>query len=199
MKTFIAILSSRCWVQGPRSFQRTAPDSCGYAYADDFSANAVESDSYAHTTIEGSLCFTCWDGWLMFATDSTGNRGLGFYPGQMEGSRNPYVAYRFPHDGIAGGMTGSLAFDALDFVGLSGGGGFAWAYVIVYYDDVYAATAHISQPGHYRFELAPPLTASKLYFYITGQWFRLDNLSVCLDAAVPTCPTSWGKLKSLYR
>lgn len=196
---FIAILALAMLGSGPSVVRATAADVCAYTYADDFSTNAVDVDSESHSPIEGSFCFTCWNGWLMFATDSTGNRGLGFYPGQMEGSRNPYVAYRFPHDGVAGGMTGSLAFDALNCVSLSGGGGFAWADVVVYYDEVYAATAHITQPGHYTFELAPPLTVSKVYFYITGQIFRLDNLSVCLDAAVPTCPTSWGKLKSLYR
>ena len=199
MRVFIAILALAMLGSASPVARASSADSCGYAYGDDFSANAVESDSYSHTTIEGSFCLACLNGWLMFATDSTGNRGLGFYPGQMYGSRNAYVTYRFPQDGIAGGMTGSLAFDALSYAGLAGSGGFAWADVIVSYDDVYAATAHISQPGHYTFELAPPLTASKVYFYITGQLFRLDNLSVCLDAAVPTLTTSWGRIKSIYR
>ncbi len=199
MKTLIAILVLAMVGLVPPIARATAADSCGYAYADDFTTNAVEVDSYSHTKIEESFCFTCGSGWLMFATDSTGNRGLGFYPGLLYGSQNAYVTYRFPQDGIAGGMVGSLAFDALCYVGLTGDGGFAWADVVVLYDDVYAATAHISEPGHYRFELAPPLTASKVYLHITGQLFRLDNLSVCLDVSTPTRTTTWGRLKAFYR
>lgn len=199
MKPLLPMLVLAMLGSGPSVASAASADECAYSYADDFSTNAAESDSYSHTQIEGSLCFACGGGWLMFATDSTGNRGLGFYPGWMYGSRNAYVTYRFPQDGIAGGMTGSLAFDALSAVSSAGSGGFAWAHVIVYYDDAWAATANIAQPDHYTFELAPPLTASKVYFYITGQLFRLDNLSVCLNAPTPTRTTTWGRIKSAYR
>ena len=198
MRTLISILALA--LLGGFEVARAAPaDGCAYTYTDDFSTNAVVADSYSHPRIEEQVCFMCLVGWLMFATDSTGNRGLGFYPGQAYGSRSASVTYRFPLDGAAGGMAGGLTFDALPYVGLDGSGGFGWADVAILYDDVYAATAHISQPGRYTFDLVPPLTSSKVYFYITGQLFRLDNLSVCLDAAVPTRTRSWGLIKSIYR
>ncbi len=84
-------------------------------------------------------------------------------------------------------------------VNASGSSWFDRADVIVWYDNVLAASARISQPGHYTFELAPPLTVSKVYFYIAGQLFRLDNMSVCLNVAVPTRATTWGQIKSMYR
>jgi len=174
-------------------------DDCGYVYADDFSGDKFEIDSFSHSYLADHLCFECLGGWLMFATDSTGNRGLGFYPGSSYGSLRPVAAYRFPLDGPAGGMAGTLEFDVLPYVAAAGIGGFGWAEVYIYYDDVRVVTAHISQSGHYSFEVAPPPTTAKVGLAITGEMFRLDNLSVCLDVSTPTRATSWGRIKSLYR
>jgi len=58
----------------------------GCTYADDFSTNAVERDSYAHSAIEADYCLDCWNGWLLFIADSTGNRGLCFYPEHSYGA-----------------------------------------------------------------------------------------------------------------
>jgi hypothetical protein len=136
----------------------------------------------------------------MFVTDSTGNRGLGLYAGQVfYPPQSAFVAYQFPSNGVAGGMIGTVEFDAQPVPTAAGGSVFGYAQMIIKYDDVRAVTVDPMQAGHYTFDLAPPPTVDKVYLSVLGNMIRLDNLSVCLDAAVPTSATTWGKLKSLYR
>lgn len=199
MKPVIAILALVMLGSWPSGGRAAPSDNCGFAYADDFATNNVEADSYAHSSIYSQFCLNCLTGWLMFVTDSTGNRGLGFYPGQSYGSMRAFVAYGFPQDGGAGGMVGTLELDALPTVGAAGGWGFAWADVSIKYDDVLASTVRINQAGHYSLDLASPPTTAKVYLYVTGEVFRLDNLSVCFDVPTPTRATSWGQIRSMYR
>jgi len=172
---------------------------CTYAYADDFATDQVANDSYAHSPIVTSFCYSCWIGWRMFVADSTGDRGLGFYQGQAYGSQSPSVSYRFRPEGGAGGLSGTLEFDVLPILSPRGELGYGYADVIVTYDDAYATTARIMQAGHFVFEVAPPPTVTWVGLYIMGGLFRLDNLSVCLDAVTPARGTTWGRLKSAYR
>jgi hypothetical protein len=172
---------------------------CTYAYADDFATDQVANDSYAHSPIVASFCYSCWIGWLLCVADSTGDRGLEFYQGQAYGSQRPFVSYRFPPEGGAGGLSGTLEFDVLPTLSHPAGLGYGIADVIVTYDGASATTARISQAGHYVFEVAPPPTVTWVGLYITGGLFRLDNLSVCIGAATPARGTTWGQLKSAYR
>jgi hypothetical protein len=197
---FIAIFALAMVSSWPPVARAAPGDGCAYTYADDFSTNAVEVDSYSHSMIKDHFCTECSAGWLMFVTDSTGNRGLGLYAGMALYPTWPaYVAYQFPPDGVAGGMTGTLEFDALPAPSLAAGWGFGWAQVVIKYDDVRAVTIDPLQAGHYTFDLAPPPTVAKVYLFVLGNMNRLDNLSVCLNAATPSSATTWGKLKSLYR
>jgi hypothetical protein len=136
----------------------------------------------------------------MFVTDSTGDRGLGLYAGTVFYPGTPaFLSYRFPPDGVAGGMTGTLEFDALPAPSLAGGWGFGGAQAVIKYDDVRAVTVDPLQAGHYTFDLAPPPTVNKVYLFVLGNMNRLDNLSVCLNATTPTRATSWGRIKTIYR
>jgi len=200
VRVFIAILALAMLGSGSPVARASSADSCGYAYADDFSTNAVAGDSYSHSMIQDHFCTGCSAGWLMFVTDSTGNRGLGLYAGMVFYPGTPaYVAYRFPPDGVAGGMTGTLEFDALPAPSLAAGWGFGAAQAVIKYDDVRAVTVDPLQIGHYTFDLAPPPTVNKVYLFVLGNMNRLDNLSVCLNATTSSSATTWGKLKSLYR
>ena len=148
MRTFILPFALVALASVASIAQARPGDGCGYAYADDFTGNKVEVDSYAHSFVYSQFCLNCLPGWLMFVTDSAGNRGLGFYPGQAYGSLPASVAYQFPHDGIVGGMTGALEFDALPTASIAAGWGFGSADVRIKYDDTLAATARITQSGH---------------------------------------------------
>ena len=173
-----------------------AGNDCAYAYADSFTDNRVETDSYMYSLILNQFPTYIGPPWLMFVTDSTGDRGLGFYSGERDMA---FVYYYLPRVGSAEGTAGSLQLDALPTVTLGGGWGFGSAYVYIRNDDGLATTTRIYQPGHCQFALAPSPTTSKIIVGIFGGVFRLDNLSVCLDAATPTRVTTWGRVKSIYR
>lgn len=198
MKRFIA-LGALMVLLGAATSQAAPHDACAYTYADDYSGDAVVLDSYAHSYIASSYCYNCFNGYLMFDADSTGDRALGFYPqGQGYGGLAAHLTYLFPRDGSAGGMVGRLEFDLLPC--RSGGGGiFNWADVKVGYDAVGVASEHVTQAGHYVYDLNLPSEAGKVYLTMYGYLARLDNLVVCLDAPTPTRGSSWGGLKVVYR
>ena len=200
MRTLVTIFALVALAATASAAHARPGGSCGYVYADDFSTSAVEGDSYSHSMIQDHFCTECSAGWLMFVTDSTGNRGLGLYAGTAFFPGTPaFVAYRFPPDGVAGGMIGTLEFDALPAPSLAAGWGFGAAQAIIKYDDVRAVTVDPVQAGHYTFDLAPPPTVDKVYLLVVGNMNCLDNLSVCLNATTPARSATWGRVKSLYR
>jgi hypothetical protein len=171
---------------------------CAYSYFDDFSTNAVENDSYLHSPVVTSLYSGAYT-FLMFCVDSNGNRALGFFMSSWAyGLPPPYLSYRFPSSGGAGGTAGRLDLDLVPAVA-GGGSGFGSAEVGIYYDDVVASIERFYGPTHYSVELAPSPSASYVYLHIRGVTFAVDNLSVCLDVTVPTRSTTWGRIKSIYR
>ena len=200
MKALLAVLALAMLGSGSSVAGAAPAGGCAYTYTDDFSTDAVATDSYSHSMIQAQFCMSCSAGWLMFVTDSTGNRGLGLYSGRVFYPTYPaYLAYRFPLDGGAGGMTGTLEFDALPAPGPAAGWGFGTAQAVIAYDGVWAAAVDPLQVGHYTFDLAPPPTVDKVYLFVRASMNRLDNLAVCLDAPTPTRATTWGRLKSIYR
>jgi hypothetical protein len=174
---------------------------CAYAYADSFTDNRVETDSYMHAFITSQPCAWCLGGWLMYVSDSTGNRGLGFYPGfETHGTSPAEVDYRLPLDRPIGGMVGTVEFDALPNRYLNGSWGFGWAYVVIGYEPFPPTTSvSIRQPGHYVFDIPVSPGPDKVTLEVMGTMIRLDNLSVCLDVVTPTRATTWGRVKSIYR
>jgi hypothetical protein len=200
VKAFLATLALAMLGSGLSAAGAAPAGGCAHTYADDFSTNAVATDSYSHSMIQAQFCTTCSAGWLMFVTDSTGNRGLGLYSGMAFYPGYPaHLAYRFPPEGGAGGMTGTLEFDALPAPSLAAGWGFGPAQAVIAYDDVRAVTVDPLQVGHYTFDLVPPPTVDKVYLFFVGSMNRLDNLAVCLDTPTPTGVATWGRLKSIYR
>jgi hypothetical protein len=199
LRTLVALCAFMTLV-GASATRAATRDACAFAYADDYSGDAVVVDSYAHSAIVSQFCFMCLGGWLMFVTDSTGNRGLGFYSQtQGYGGQPAFLSYQFPRDGVAGGMVGRVEFDLLSCPTLTGSGAFAWADVQIGYDGVQTTYEHVTQAGHYVYDLNPPPGVAKVYMRITASVIRLDNLLVCLDASTPTKESSWGALKTLYR
>jgi hypothetical protein len=200
VKVLLAVLALAMPGSGSSNAGAAPPDGCAYTYADDYSTNTVATDSYSHSMIQAQFCTTCSAGWLMFVTDSTGNRGLGLYAGMAFYPVYPaYLAYRFPPDGVAGGMTGTLEFDAQPVPSLAAGSVFGPAQAVIAYDGVWAASVDPLQVGHYTFDLAPPPTVDKVYLFVRASMNRLDNLAVCLAPPTPTRATTWGRLKSIYR
>jgi hypothetical protein len=179
-----------------------AAEACTFAYADDFSGDAVVTDSYSHSDISGQFCTMCFSPWLMFVTDSTGNRGLGMY-GPTQGWGPVLVgtvAYQFPQGGAAGEMTGRIELDLLSCPSLAAGWGFGHAIVKVSYDSAPAVVyVLVTQAGHYAFDVNAPAGTAKVNLVVEGALVRLDNLAVCLDAATPTIGSTWGAIKATYR
>lgn len=186
-----AVIAFTTWAVPPPAQSEVCP----YAYADSFNTDQAITDAYAHSLVVADLSKSYLYSVLMYTNNEFGNRGLGFVQG-FEPDGGALLQYRFPVPGPGRIRSGHLSFYLwpmehptrlrmrLSVSCLDAGGIF---------------TSSLTQSGRFDMTMVFPDPCSRAEIVFRGSDLILDDLKLCLDDVTPVRPTTWGRLKILYR
>jgi hypothetical protein len=149
-----------------------------WRYFDGFSTDKAESDSYSHSGFAEVPPDIVGAGFLMYVTDLSEDRSLGFHGGLWVNDVEAVLKYEFPLRGsVLRVCGGTLEFD----VGSLSGGFGSFGVAVSYVGAAGGLSERIAKCGHYEYSLQPEGAADAVRIDFVGADVTLDNLQVSLQ------------------